>query len=106
VLTARPHHGHNDPWQMATCWHNNNNPSSMELNPIAEDVTVQEDDKAENPLRSFTLNLLVERKKPVESDKMGPKLVWKTCCDNMEFEGWEHGNDFQKLLVCCARKQS
>ena len=47
----------------------------MELNTIAEDAMAQEDDEEENPLRVFILNLLVERKIPIESNKIGPKVV-------------------------------
>ena len=70
----------------------------MELNAIAEDATAQEDGEAESPLRMFLLNLLLERKIPVESNKMGPMQVWETYCDEPEFEGWEYGDNFQKLL--------
>jgi len=71
----------------------------MVLNPIAEDAGIVPEDADEvNPLRGFISNLLVERKIPVESNKMGPKVVWETYCDENEFEGWEHGDKFQKLL--------
>ena len=68
----------------------------MELNTIAEDAMAQEDDEEENPLRGFILNLLVERKIPVESNKMGPKIVWETYCDEPEFKGWEYGDKFSE----------
>jgi len=29
---------------------------------------------------------------------MGPKVVWETYCNEKEFEGWEHGDKFQKIL--------
>ena len=71
----------------------------MALNPIAEDPVIAPEDAEEvNPLRGFLLNLLVERKIPVEANKMGPKVVWETYCDEDEFEGWEYGDKFQKLL--------
>ena len=72
----------------------------MALNPIAEDAAIEPEDTDEvNPLRGFMLNLLVERKIPVESNKMGPKVVWETYCDENEFEGWEYGDKFKKLLL-------
>lgn len=71
----------------------------MALNPITEDAVIAQEDAEEvNPLRGFILNLLVERKIPVESKKMGPKIVWETYCDEKEVEGWEYGDNFQKLL--------
>jgi len=71
----------------------------MALNQIAVDAAIAPEDADEvNPLRGFLLNLLVERKIPVKSKKMGPKVVWETYCDENEFEGWEHGDKFQKIL--------
>jgi len=74
---------------------------NISLNHICfKDVTAQEDDEAESPLRSFILNLLVERKTPVESNKMGPKLVWETYCDEPELRAGGMATTFRSSFVC------